>query len=279
MGITRVSFVVTWYQQGPRDYWFGPTADTPTDTALRSAIRAARSLNMEVVLKPHIDLPNDQWRGEITPAEPDKWFLRYNEFITTYADLAAQEGAHTLIIGTELAGTSGDQRWRSTVKTARQRFGGKIVYAANWDEVDRVSFWDLVDELGIDAYYPIAGTGGSTDVETLKRGWTKPLADLRALSIRFRKPIRFTEIGYTRHQGTTNRPYDFRMTTPAAPNEQQAAFDALFAVWIPQPFWAGADIWSADPPREEVDPLGYSPFGQPAQQSISTGAAQVRVRR
>ncbi len=279
LGLNRVSFVVTWYQQGDRDFWFGPTADTPTDDSLRAIIRMARARNMEVVLKPHIDLPGDRWRGDIKPIEPDKWFARYNEFTTHYADLAAQEQVNTYVVGTELAGTSSDQRWKSIIAAARARFGGRIIYGANWDEVNQVVFWNNVDEIGIDAYYPIAPSGGSTDETVLVRGWDQPTRDLGALAARYNKPLRFTEVGYTRHRGTTHRPYDFRMTTPAASDEQRVAFETLFAVWIPRPNWAGADIWSANPPDEDVDPLGYSPFGQPAQDVISAAAASIQARR
>jgi hypothetical protein len=276
LGINRVVFTVTWYQKGDRDWWFGPNESTPTDDALRTAIRAARQRNMQVVLKPHIDLPGDRWRGEISPAEPDKWFARYTEFISLYADLSAQEGVHTVIVGTELARTSNDQRWRAVVSRVRSRYGGRLTYAANWDEWSRVVFWDLLDEIGIDAYYPLADRGGTTNVAALSEAWAKPLNNLRSLAVRVAKPIRFTEVGYTRHGGTTHEPFNFRSTTPAAPDEQRAAFEALFAVWAPQQFWAGADIWAADPPGETADPLGYNPFGHPAQDIIASGAALVK---
>jgi hypothetical protein len=277
LGLNRISFVVTWYQQGVHDFWFGPSDDTPTDDSLRAVIRMARARNMEVVLKPHIDLPDDRYRGEIKPSEPDRWFARYSEFTTHYADLAAQEGVHTYVVGTELAGTSSDQRWAAVVATARSKFGGQIVYGANWDEANQVAFWNRVDEIGIDAYYPLAPSGGTTDTRQLTTGWDQPKRDLVALAAKYNKPLRFTEVGYTRHRGTTHQPYDFRLTTPAATDEQRAAFEALFAVWLPQPTWAGADIWSANPPDEDTDPLGYSPFGQPAQDVIAAGAAAIRT--
>ncbi len=276
LGLRRVTFIVTWYQSSLTDNSFGPTDATPTDLALRSAITQANARGLSVSLKPHIDLPDDTWRGDIVPSDRGQWFATYQEFISRYADLAESSAVTTLIVGTELAGVSTDTRWRTMIRTARAHFSGRLTYAANWDEADQIRFWGLLDEIGIDAYYPLTSrTDGSASVAQLKQGWKAPTQSLQRLATKWGKPIRFTEVGYTRHLGTTASPWDFSTGTPEASAEQATAYQALFEAMRTQRWFAGPDFWAADPPAEEHDELGYSPLGHPAEGRLAAGAASL----
>ena len=61
------------------------------------------------------------------------------------------------------------------VDAVRQVYKGRITYAANWDKVGEVGFWDALDVIGVHAYFPLAD-GDNPDAETLRRGWDAPLA-------------------------------------------------------------------------------------------------------
>ncbi len=280
LGLRRVTFIVTWYQSSLSDSAFGPSDVTPTDDALRVAISEARTRGLAVALKPHIDLPDDTWRGDIRPSDPGLWFGTYQEFIIRYASLAQTAGVSTFIVGTELAGVSKDSRWRTMIAAARTNFSGKLTYAANWDEADQIRFWGQLDEIGIDAYYPLTElTDGSASAVQLKAGWKAPKQSLKRLATKWGKPVRFTEVGYTRHRGTASAPWDFAMDTPEASAEQAVAYQALFEAMRTERWFAGPDFWATDPPSEEHDELGYSPLGHLAEARLAAGAASLLQTR
>ena len=52
---------------------------------------------------------------------------------------------------------------RHLVAEVRAIYGGKLVYAANWDEIDRVRFWDALDYVGVQLYAPLARRADESD--------------------------------------------------------------------------------------------------------------------
>ena len=61
--------------------------------------------------------------------------------------------------------------------------------------LDSVPFWDAVDLIGVQAYFPLSDDPNPS-TEALQRGWDGPLARLEGLSKRHGKPVIFAEIGY-----------------------------------------------------------------------------------
>jgi hypothetical protein len=102
-----------------------------------------------------------------------------------------------LIIGTELkSATACDPVcWRALIGEIRAAYHGPITYAANWDEAERVPFWDALDFIGVDAYAPIAHTAGAKEPE-LCLAWGALAKELEALSKRTKKRVILTELGY-----------------------------------------------------------------------------------
>ena len=184
-GSNWVSIIVTCYQETYVDTTI--TCDlprTPTDSDLIHAIRQAHALDLNVMLKPHLDLNNDpvHWRGDIgtgftNEAEWLAWFAGYQTFFGRYAALAEAEGVRQFSVGTELVGTSGKETaWREVVTEVREQFSGSLVYAGNHDrEATATTWWDALDYIGVDAYYPLASDNEPTK-EELQAAWVTPLA-------------------------------------------------------------------------------------------------------
>lgn len=67
-------------------------------------------------------------------------------------------------------------------------------YGANFLPGPRhVAFWDVLDYIGVDAYYPLVVT--SADTTLLKEAWQPFLDDLRNLSESWGKKVVFNEVG------------------------------------------------------------------------------------
>lgn len=210
----------------------------------------------KVVLKPHIWLiqtPQNTWRSDIAmdnEADWEAWFGYYEEHMVVYASLAERYGFELFCIGTELHSTVSLQpdRWMAFIQRIRDVYSGKLIYAANWsDNLEDIPFWDQMDYIGIQAYFPIA-QNESPDLEELEAGWQSHLPSLQALSKQYNKPILFTEIGYksTTDAGITPWVWEkgsYRWYKQVSHKTQALCYQAFFNVVWPQPWFAGALLW------------------------------------
>ena len=284
-GAGWVSILVTWYQDTHLTTRIRPTENTPTDDGVIHMIQTAHDLGLSVMLKPHVDLSGDPygWRGAIgtgwngRPQKWDRWFRSYRHFIFHFAELAQAQGVEQFSVGCELLGTTARAtRWRRVVAGVRARFTGTLIYASNWggEEVG-LTWWDAVDLIGVDAYYPLTDKNDPT-VQDLEDGWTTPVADLADLSAAWDdKPIVFTEVGYRSIDGANRHPWDWVRDAPLDLQEQADCYQALFAALWDQPWFGGMFIWdwSADPTVGGPTDKDFTPFGKPAEDILRAGYA------
>ena len=139
-----------------------PSMATPF---VENEIRNLHEAGFKVMLKPHIwigghDLDPDNWRSRIdfkAPAERAKWFSSYRDFILSQAALAERSGVEILVIGTELVGMCKyTAQWKEIIGKVREVYGGKLTYAAEGMNAKNIKFWDVLDYIGIDAYFPLS---------------------------------------------------------------------------------------------------------------------------
>ena len=61
--------------------------------------------------------------------------------------------------------------WRDIIKETREIFEGQLTYAANFDNYMFVDFWDDLDFMGINAYFPLRNANKDfKDQKELKEG-------------------------------------------------------------------------------------------------------------
>lgn len=266
-GSEWVTLVPTWYQSEPSSsvIYREESGRTTTDDALVAAIAEARSLGMRVILKPHVDLAEGGSRISIEPSAEEEWFDSYREMILVYARMAETEGADQFVVGTELGGTSGNAAaWRQVISDVRQEFSGPITYAANHDEFTDVEFWDALDFIGVDAYFPLAETP-TTIISNLMESWDPIVADLAAVADEFGRVVVFTEIGYPSQQGATVEPYNPFHSDVPSDEEQAAALDAMLAAVADEVWFGGFHWWMWFVERTATEAaLSYMPQGKPA---------------
>jgi hypothetical protein len=73
-------------------------------------------------------------------------------------------------VGTELVGSGHlEAAWRAVLTDVRRRFHESLIYAANHSgEEMRLTWWDAVDFIGVDAYYPLISRSNPA-LDELKR--------------------------------------------------------------------------------------------------------------
>jgi len=276
-GAKWLGLVVTGYQETITSTVITYTLPrTPTDSDLVHVITQAHSLGMRVMLKPHLDLNNDHahWRGQIgtaftTEAEWETWFASYRDFIAHYASLAQANGVEQFCVGTELVGTTGREAdWRQVISDVRSLFSGPITYASNHSsEETSIQWWDAVDYIGVDAYYPLTSKNDPTLAE-LKAAWVTPTLALENLSRQYNnKPIIFTEIGYRSVDGTNQHSWEWQAGGTIDLQEQADCYLAALETFWGKSWFRGIYwwYWSTNPDQGGPEDMDYTPHNKPAE--------------
>ena len=249
---------------------------TPSDAGIATLANRARQLGMRVAIKPHVDLRDGTFRGDIAPADPGAWFASYRAMLAHYAELARSVGADMLVIGTELTSMSEHtDQWRSLIADVRARFGGALTFAANWtDGARRIAFWQDLDYIGIDAYMPLVSNEPNPSVDSLTRsfcntqtslaGTRRYVAETQELHRKFARPILLTEAGYRSQLWTASKPWTDTGGEPSREAQQQA-YEAAYRVWSRVPWVKGMYWWDWSAAGEGGGDPSYTPAGKPAE--------------
>ncbi|MXQ13628.1 glycoside hydrolase family 113, partial [Microvirga makkahensis] len=283
--------------------------DNESDTfeQVKQTILQAKALGLNVVLKPHLETENRVWRAELAPTDAKAWFDSYKAMMVEYARVAQEAGAPMICVGTEMDsmidptkvcsdGKTYTEKWVEIIAAVRSVYAGKVTYAATYWTVKDVGFWDKVDYIGVDAYYPLSTVDNPT-IDQMVDAWTRPhfnpwirdtllegksIVDYyKALSERYGKKVIFTEVGFRSMDGANRDPGVFGSGGTVDLQEQVDCYTALYRVmenyggrWL-----AGSFLWSyysfANPmaPVEEgganVSWTDYTTQHKPANQTIT----------
>jgi hypothetical protein len=285
-GVNWAALLVTQYQDSATSTTIAPRVaenKTPTDDSLRFAIQELHGKGVKVMLKPHVDAWNGQWRGEFVPSDVAAWFASYTQFIVHYAQLAQELGVEGMVMGTEfvkLSGSANRDRWVAVIKAIRNVYGGVLAYAANatypGDEFTSVSFWDEVDLIGLDAYFHLTNSTSPTLAE-LVSAWTSNsygencVAAVQNVASAHQKPIIFTELGYKSVDGANIEPWNYSRYGAYDPEEQRDLYEAAYEVWSPRAsFMKGIFWWAWPVPAPGASDLDYNPRGKLAEAVLAT---------
>ncbi|MBI4509420.1 MAG: hypothetical protein HY698_07265 [Deltaproteobacteria bacterium] len=268
IGADHVSLVVSWKQPDVRSVTLAPDAATTLpDARLRSLIRDAHKRGLKVFLFPIIELDVRrplEWRGTIAPRDVSAWWTGYQKFILHYARIAAEEKVELFSVGSELLSTeTWRDRWAALISQVRKGFRGKVLYSANWDHYEKVSFWDLVDYLGVTAYNELSRSHDASE-EELTTAWRNVRASLSAFSQKAGKPIIITEVGYTSQDGSAVHPWDYTSRSPLDLEEQRRCYAAFVTAWNGENTLAGVFWWNWFGAGGGKDTY-YTPKGKPAE--------------
>lgn len=279
LGVTHVTVIPFGFQRRTDD----PEIDTNYDAdwytegqrGIRTLDRQADSLGMKLLIKPQIWV-RGSWSAEIgfaTEADWQTWEAGYRDLALFYARLSAEIGAPLFVVGAELgpAVRTREAFWRDLIAEIRTVYDGDLTYAANWhDDFEHVPFWDALDAVGVQAYFPLS-EADAPSVETLRAGWARHEASLQAVHERTGKPVLFTEIGYRDVGHAAARPWEWpeRHAIPDADEALQARlYTAFFEEIWPEPWLAGALLWKFYPPSERDHAGDFTPQGKLAEKVI-----------
>lgn len=267
VGANTIQIVPTWYQDHSNSSEIKEHQNrSPSVEEIRSVIQLAQKHHFRVFLKPHVDILDGSSRTEMNPSDRNQWKQNYENFLLTFATVAQETGVEVLSIGTELKTISNDTEfWKELIHKIRTRYHGFLTYSANWDEYQNIGFWDSLDFIGIDFYFPIANRSDA-DEQSMENALSSIKNNLESFSAIHQKSFLMTEVGYRSTDGTTIKPYDFNSNPTLDLQEQADAYQAFLTVFNQDEFWVEEIAWWS------LDPLlqggstnsGYSPYGKPA---------------
>lgn len=267
LGVSHVSLVTSWSTVDIHSTHIAPlTKLTTPQILLERMIVCAHNLGLKVMLFPILDVQNrklQEWRGTLKPRDWNKWWSNYSQFILHYASLAARTQVAMLCIGSELVTTERmREQWKRLIRQIRKIYSGSIIYSANWDHYEPVTFWDLVDAVGLTGYYRLAQKAHGSEQEMLA-SWTKIRNRLISWSKKISRPILFTEVGYPSLAGGAVNPWDYTQHSASNPEEQRRAYWAFIKAWTNIPQLSGVFFWDWYGPGGAKD-RQYTPRGKPA---------------
>ncbi|MBL7073101.1 MAG: discoidin domain-containing protein [Candidatus Omnitrophica bacterium] len=246
-----------------------PNGDTPTDKALKHAIKTSHELGLRVMIKPHVDPRTDEARINIMPSEA--WFDSYEALTVRYAVLAEENKVEMFSIGTELEATTFETwtpRWNRIIAKVKENYSGVLTYSANWTEYQEVPFWEKMDFIGIDAYFPLTETNNPS-LEELKSAWTREADKIEKWLTEKKltdKGVLFTEVGYPSADGASRQPW-VAITKVTDEKEQAECLQAMFESVSTRPWFKGYYIWQYFP-QDRWSPLGFTVKGKKAEEVI-----------
>jgi len=253
------------------------SSGTPTPESLKHAITTAHKLGLKVMLKPMVEaiereeiLPYPVWRGEIQPS--NEWFESYSTFINFFAEFAEQNDVELFSVGCEYKATTGEKdQWEKINSGVRERYSGPITYSADWTNYQNIEWWDSVDYVGIDAYFPLSILKYDPTFNELKNAWTNYADEIETWLSTVNKPVIFTEIGYRSGDGTNACPSNYWSDMPVDLQEQRDCYEAAFQTlwnrsWFYGFYWW---TWIHDPTEGGAADSGHSPQNKPAQDIVT----------
>jgi len=258
------------------------------DSSFRKKIAIAHQTGFKIMLKPHIWMSTSddgKWRSDIFPkneADWKTWSASYRAFIIHYAQMAEEGKVELFCVGTELSRLAKEKPafWRKLIKEVRGIYSGPLTYAANWnDEFEKISFWDELDFIGVQAYFPLSKEKNPS-TKNLIKGWKRHISILEKVHRRFNKPILFTEMGYKSTMDSAIEPWGWinhdksKISRSLSTETQANCYEAFFKVVWPKKWFAGVHIWQWRNPHHRSGgstDLNFTPQQKPAENIIAKG--------
>jgi len=251
--------------------WFGETAQ-----GAKQYIELLQKNKIRVMIKPQIWIWNGEFTGLLKMASEEDWKTledEYKEFILTYAKLAEETQATLFCIGTELEQfiVHRPKYWDSLIQEIKEIYNGKLTYAANWDEYKRVPFWEALDYIGIDGYFPVSDNQ-TPSVEESRQGWKRWKEEMKGVSEGVNKKVVFAEFGYRSVDFTGKEPWrsDRSMNQVNLDAQSNTTYALFEEVWNEE-WFAGGFIWKWFIHHEDVggtDNSQFTPQNKPVEEII-----------
>ena len=229
--------------------------------------RRAHLLGMKVLLKPH-HKPRGQ---EMDSAESrGRWFARHSEGMEQFGRLATRIHADLFCIGYEMGKAyQYEAEWRQVIARARAVYSGPLTACpTQGEEFEGIRFWDALDYIGIDNYYPVPDNYDYSGI----------VKKLEAVHRQYQKPLLFTEAGFASVENSHRQPWA-EPRRALSLEEQEKCYKAMLEAVYDKPWFMGVYWWKIDTdgpggPRDR----SLTPWRKPAMELVKSWYSSNRRR-
>jgi len=271
LGTDWVQINVKFYQENYKSSLIKiPFENDPFWVNLDATIKKAKALDLKISLLPIVRLDRTtatEWRGTIQPDSKSIWYTSYAQIIEKVADLASKYEVDILSIGSEFTSMQGDlSEWKEIITSTKSIYCGAISYSVNWDAVQKISFIDELDVLGVSCYYPLTSYNDPS-FRNLKKAWSRLKSKILSYQNNLKLPIYLSELGYTSQDGTNTNPWNYRISNKSDLEEQKMCYEAFVSTVNKDSDFHGAFIYDWFDEGGIAD-LDYTVRGKPAEKVI-----------
>lgn len=275
LGVNSVSINFPIYQDDVWDTEVRKYEWTPDEETLATLVNEAKIRGFTVTIRPLLDektlkARQGDWRGTIRPASVKKWFNSYTELVVNYACFAEENEVDILSIGVELSSMEKEtEQWNNLISSVKKIYSGQLIYSVNWHNAfnNEIEFWDKLDFIGIDAFFPLDVSEKAT-VEDLTKAWEPWILKVNDLQNFHEKPVVFTEAGTVSQVGSFRWSWRWDHGVPVDMKAQEIYYTATCKASrevISGIYWWFVDFDSSK--RSEED-RGFSPLGKKTEEAI-----------
>ena len=248
---------------------------------LAQGLERAKSYGIQASLYPMLEIDNDKtigtvWRGYLNffGVTLENFFKQYTAFLLELADMSASYEASYFYIGSELASLTHNIAalpfWEQLIFKLRMRDKQAphphvlLTYAAHWEEYLTVPFWRQLDQIGINAYFPLADVETARGIQhppqtIIEKSLNQQFERLRAFAKTQKRPLALSEFGLTPFDQTTARPWQQSPSEISDLDEQHIAYKGLLHVLQNQGSWlASVNLWHWQLPERMGSPYNIS---------------------
>lgn len=251
LNVNAVAIVPYTFMRGPDNLGPLPIPDRlgmETDAAVTHSVKEAQKRGWAILMKPQIWIGGGHWPGDVkfeTEEGWNTWFDNYEDWIIHYAELCEANNVDALCIGTELVHTTltHPEKWRKIIAEIRKVYKGKLTYAANWgEEFEGFSFWDDLDVVGLNSYYPLSPKQDPSDAALLA-GAKEWMIKANNISAKAGKPLWLTEVGFRSAKQAWLNPHAAASDRPVSNDCQERCYHALMLATEEAPMLEGMFVW------------------------------------
>ncbi len=244
---------------------------------INKMIEIAHEGNYDIMLKPHVWKRHGEFTGDHSHDNIEDWQAfekSFEKYVLHFAEIAENTGIAIFCIGTEWENFVVERPlfWKELIQKVRQKYSGKLTYAANWDEYQKIPFWEDLDFIGVDAYFPLVNDK-TPSVKSLESALIPFESQLKIFSDSLQKQILFTEYGYRSKNNSTFKPWESGREGEVNLQAQSNAYQAFYNTFWSKPFIAGGFLWKWFPNTDEfggLDNNGFTPQNKPVEKIIKS---------
>ncbi len=233
------------------------------DEGIEQLSRLAHQLNIKVLLKPQT-MSQSGYPGDLefpSAGIRAEWFAQYLKFVEHYAELAKRVHADMFCVGVEFQKlVKYESEWRKIIARAHEIYPGPLVYAATQGpEFETINFWDQLDYIGLNNYYPLPDDLSTTSI----------VQRVEAVQKKFQKPVIFTEAGFASFEGSHREPWAERPGKIAVA-QQARCYEAILQAFYHKPWFQGIYWWKVGTDGHGgPEDLSLTPWGKPAMEVVA----------